>query len=183
MVNLWMFWRMVEMGRCMVVSGPNRLVQLGDLVWILRASIPFSSPPKNRSILHTHTHARARARSPPIYSRTAFGVTIAGEFSNGFNDCGLFIRGVGGSASSAANCTFWNDITQWDDNSKAGLMNFAMASMDALGDWFFWTWKVRFVFLFFLFIDFSFSFSLDFVRRLETPQQQGKSTPPCGPTN
>ena len=139
--------------------------------------------PKNHSILLSHTHARARASFLPIYSRTAFGVTIAGEFSNGFNDCGLFIRGVGGSASSAANCTFWNDITQWDDNSKAGLMNFAMASMDALGDWFFWTWKVRFVFLFFLFIDFSFSFSLHFVRRLETPQQQGKSTPPCGPTN
>jgi len=75
-------------------------------------------------------------------SRSQFGVTIAGEFSNGFCDCGLFVNGVPGGSGSAANCTFWSDASQWDDDSKNGLMNFAMASMDALGDWFFWTWKI-----------------------------------------
>lgn len=75
-------------------------------------------------------------------SRNTFGVTIAGEFSNGFNDCGLYIRGFGGQPSSAADCTFFSDASQWDDKTKNGLMNFALASMDALGDWFFWTWKI-----------------------------------------
>ncbi|OBZ65976.1 putative glucan 1,3-beta-glucosidase D [Grifola frondosa] len=30
-------------------------------------------------------------------SRNNFGVSIAGEFSNGYNDCGLFVEGVGGT--------------------------------------------------------------------------------------
>ena len=76
-------------------------------------------------------------------SRQAFGVTIAGEFSNAINNCGLFVNGVGGSGTAAANCTFFSDSSLWDDDTKAGLLNFAQASMDALGDWFFWTWKVR----------------------------------------
>ncbi|EEB99346.1 hypothetical protein MPER_00991, partial [Moniliophthora perniciosa FA553] len=29
-------------------------------------------------------------------SRTGFGVTIAGEFNNGYNDCGLFLKSVPG---------------------------------------------------------------------------------------
>jgi hypothetical protein len=29
-------------------------------------------------------------------SRSAFGVTVAGEFSNGYNDCGLYLTGVNG---------------------------------------------------------------------------------------
>ncbi|KAI0919437.1 hypothetical protein AcV7_006173 [Taiwanofungus camphoratus] len=76
-------------------------------------------------------------------SRNAFGVTIAGEFSNGWNDCGLWMRGVNISASYVGNCSVWEDYTQWDQATKDGIKEFALASMDALGDWFFWTWKVR----------------------------------------
>lgn len=75
-------------------------------------------------------------------SRSSFGVTYAGEFSNGFNDCGLFLNGVHGATSYGGDCGFWQDASGWNDSVKAGLKHFAMASMDALGDWFFWTWKI-----------------------------------------
>jgi aryl-phospho-beta-D-glucosidase BglC (GH1 family) len=76
-------------------------------------------------------------------SRSNFGVTIAGEFSNGFNDCGLFLKGVSGrSTTYGGNCDDWQDSSNWSAATKAGLQKFAEASMDALGDWFFWTWKV-----------------------------------------
>ena len=75
-------------------------------------------------------------------SRSAFGVTVAGEFSNGFNDCGLFVNGVANGPSSAADCDLFTDASKWDQATKDGVKNFALASMDALGDWFFWTWKV-----------------------------------------
>jgi len=77
-----------------------------------------------------------------VFSRSAFGVTVAGEWSNGFNDCGLFLNGVGGSYSYGGNCADWQDSSNWSAGTKAGLMAFSSASMDALRDWFFWTWKV-----------------------------------------
>jgi hypothetical protein len=74
-------------------------------------------------------------------NQQSFGVSIAGEFSNGFNDCGLFLLGVT-QPPQTADCAKWQDASTWDDATKAGVMNFAMASMDALQQWFFWTWKV-----------------------------------------
>lgn len=76
-------------------------------------------------------------------SQTAFGVTLAGEFSNGINDCGLFVNGVGGGHSYGGDCNFWMDSTQWNETIVDGLHEFMLASMDALQNWFFWTWKVR----------------------------------------
>ena len=75
-------------------------------------------------------------------SRSAFGITMAGEFSNAINDCGLYVDGVGGSARYGSDCGYWQDASGWSDATKEGLLNFALASMDALGDWFFWTWKI-----------------------------------------
>ncbi|KAH9856792.1 glycoside hydrolase [Lenzites betulinus] len=79
-------------------------------------------------------------------SRTAFGVTFAGEFSNAINDCGLYVNGVNDDSADVAaygpGCPYWEDASQWSDEQKQGLLNFALASMDALGDWFFWTWKI-----------------------------------------
>jgi len=77
-----------------------------------------------------------------FFSRAAFGVTVAGEWSNGFNDCGLFMTGVGGPHAYGGDCSDWQDSSDWTAGTKAGLMAFASATMDALGDWFFWTWKV-----------------------------------------
>ena len=81
--------------------------------------------------------------SPPA-SRSQFGITYAGEFSLGFNDCGLFLLGTTPvTPTYPGNCNQWEDSTNWSDATKAGLMQFALASMDASGEWFFWTWKVR----------------------------------------
>ena len=41
------------------------------------------------------------------------------------------------------NCTFWNAWESWDQGTKDGLLNYALASMDALANPFFWNWKVR----------------------------------------
>ncbi|GBE80896.1 Probable glucan 1,3-beta-glucosidase [Sparassis crispa] len=75
-------------------------------------------------------------------SQTAFGVTYSGEFSNGMNDCGLYVNGVGQGSSSAANCTLWSDAALWNETTREGVRTYALASMDALQDWFFWTWKI-----------------------------------------
>ncbi|KAF7798807.1 hypothetical protein EIP86_010032 [Pleurotus ostreatoroseus] len=80
-------------------------------------------------------------------SRENIGVTIAGEFSNGINDCGLYVvglnaQGVSTPPSTAADCDLYNNWDTWNATMKDGFMNLALATMDALGDWFFWTWKI-----------------------------------------
>ncbi|KAI8978178.1 glycoside hydrolase [Trametes punicea] len=79
-------------------------------------------------------------------SRQNFGVTFAGEFSNAINDCGLYVNGVNDDTAAdtayGPGCDYWENWAQWSDETKQGLLNFALASMDALGDWFFWTWKI-----------------------------------------
>ncbi|KAG7091511.1 hypothetical protein E1B28_010539 [Marasmius oreades] len=75
-------------------------------------------------------------------SRSGFGVTVAGEFSNGYNDCGLFLKGVPGGHTYGGDCGVFQDSSNWNDTLKAGIKAFAMASMDATQDWFFWTWKI-----------------------------------------
>ncbi|KAJ7061463.1 glycoside hydrolase family 5 protein [Mycena amicta] len=75
-------------------------------------------------------------------SRSEFGVTVAGEWSNGYNDCGLYLTGVNGSQHYGGDCALWEDASQWNATVKAGVQALAEASMDALGDWFFWTWRI-----------------------------------------
>ncbi|KAF5381908.1 hypothetical protein D9757_007571 [Collybiopsis confluens] len=75
-------------------------------------------------------------------SRSTFGVTVAGEFSAGYNDCGLFLKGVPGSSTYGGNCDLWQDASTWNATVKAGVKAFALASMDAMQNWFFWTWKI-----------------------------------------
>lgn len=69
-------------------------------------------------------------------------MTVAGESSNGYNDCGLYLNGVNGSTSYGGDCALWEDSSTWNTSTKAGVTQFALAQMDTLGDWFFWTWKV-----------------------------------------
>ncbi|KAL5483050.1 hypothetical protein ACEPAI_8279 [Sanghuangporus weigelae] len=75
-------------------------------------------------------------------SQSTFGVTVAGEFSNAINDCGLYLNGVTNSHSYGGDCSAWEDASRWDDATKEGLRTFALASFDALQNWFFWTWKI-----------------------------------------
>ena len=78
---------------------------------------------------------------PYTFSRSAFGTTFAGEFSNGINDCGLFLLGVN-TPPTSPDCAAWQDASQFTAGTIAGLLQFSMASMDSLRDYFFWTWKV-----------------------------------------
>ncbi|KAM6500636.1 exo-beta-1,3-glucanase [Amanita muscaria] len=81
----------------------------------------------------------------------AFGVTIAGEFSNAVNDCGLYLNGVNigtrfegtyGVKGPVGDCAPWMDWENWNADMKANIKHFAMASMDGLQNYFFWTWKI-----------------------------------------
>lgn len=88
-------------------------------------------------------HSIHRVTLSSLYhSQTAFGVTIAGEFSDGYNDCGLYLMGVGNTGSYGESCSLFLDSSQWNATMKAGFYEFTLASMDALQNWFFWTWKV-----------------------------------------
>ncbi|EIW85436.1 glycoside hydrolase family 5 protein [Coniophora puteana RWD-64-598 SS2] len=86
-------------------------------------------------------------------SNGAFGLTISGEFSNAVTDCGKWVNGVNqgsryegdyyqGSWPTIGSCDSWNDWQSWDNATKAGYKQFAMASMDAFQNFFFWTWKI-----------------------------------------
>jgi len=77
-----------------------------------------------------------------LASQTGFGVTIAGEFSNGYNDCGFYLNGVQNTHVFPGDCSFWEDSTQWNGTIVSGILNYALASMDALQNWYFWTWKI-----------------------------------------
>jgi aryl-phospho-beta-D-glucosidase BglC (GH1 family) len=86
-------------------------------------------------------------------SMSAFGMTTAGEWSNAVTDCGLWVNGVGlgtryegnytGDTSPAVgSCEPWTNWQAYDATTKKNIQIFAEASMDALQNWFFWTWKI-----------------------------------------
>ncbi|KIK63584.1 glycoside hydrolase family 5 protein [Collybiopsis luxurians FD-317 M1] len=87
-------------------------------------------------------------------SMSNFGLTQAGEFSNAVTDCGLWVNGVNQgvrylgtyvadpSFKSVGSCDIWTDWQAYDQPTKDAIKQFALASMDALQNWFFWTWKI-----------------------------------------
>lgn len=74
-------------------------------------------------------------------SRANVGVVIAGEFTATPNDCGFWLLGVGSNSDNPV-CPEFDAWESYNDTMKQGIQNFVSASMDAFGDWFFWTWKV-----------------------------------------
>jgi len=74
-------------------------------------------------------------------SQKAFGVTLGGEFSSAINDCGLWLSGIG-STPSSPNCGTWDDWSSYTPAMIASLKDVTLASMDALQNFFFWTWKI-----------------------------------------
>jgi glucan 1,3-beta-glucosidase len=74
-------------------------------------------------------------------SQKVFGVTLGGEFSSAINDCGLWLNGIG-STPSSPNCPTWDNWSSYTPATIASLKNVALASMDALQNFFFWTWKI-----------------------------------------
>ncbi|KAI0322258.1 glycoside hydrolase [Amylostereum chailletii] len=87
-------------------------------------------------------------------SMDAFGLTVAGEFSLAITDCGTYVNGVGQGSRydgtynldhpwpRVGDCSPWIKWQAWDDDFKQSMKTFALSSMDALQNWFFWTWKV-----------------------------------------
>ncbi|KAJ7168199.1 glycoside hydrolase family 5 protein, partial [Mycena crocata] len=86
-------------------------------------------------------------------SMSEFGFIVAGEFSNAVTDCGLYVNGVGqgiryegtfsGNWPNLGSCeNDWTNWEQWSADTKKGYKTFALASMDALQNFFFWTWKI-----------------------------------------
>ncbi|KAJ7872274.1 hypothetical protein B0H14DRAFT_3438948 [Mycena olivaceomarginata] len=59
----------------------------------------------------------------------------------GINNFGLYLTGVNGTQSYGGDCSLWLDPSTWNDATKAGVKQLALATMDTTQDWFFWTWK------------------------------------------
>ncbi|KAG7095572.1 hypothetical protein E1B28_006305 [Marasmius oreades] len=86
-------------------------------------------------------------------SMSDFGLSSAGEWSLGINDCGLWLNGIPEKtrydgtytpqpSDRVGDCSDWTEWQNWSDSRKAGAKKFALASMDGLQNYFFWTWKV-----------------------------------------
>ncbi|KAJ8092006.1 hypothetical protein PM082_024242 [Marasmius tenuissimus] len=86
-------------------------------------------------------------------SMEKFGLTNAGEFSWAINDCGLFLNGVDDGVrydgtyiyenrTRVGSCTQWTDWENYTEATKAELKKFVLGSLDALQNYFFWTWKI-----------------------------------------
>ncbi|KAI0831504.1 glycoside hydrolase [Trametes gibbosa] len=85
-------------------------------------------------------------------SMTDFGMTHVGEWSLAINDCGQWVNGVNlgarydgtfsGNPPFVGECGVYTDYTTYDDQWKADMKQFALQSMSALQNWFFWTWKI-----------------------------------------
>ncbi|KAG6919225.1 hypothetical protein DXG01_008020 [Tephrocybe rancida] len=73
-------------------------------------------------------------------SQKAFGVTLGGEFSTAINDCGLWLNGIGNS--QRPECQVWDDWSSYDATLIASFKQITLATMDALQNFFFWTWKI-----------------------------------------
>ncbi|KAL1666983.1 glycoside hydrolase family 5 protein, partial [Schizophyllum commune] len=74
-------------------------------------------------------------------SSKVFGITLGGEFSAAINDCGYWLSGIG-SVPGYPDCGPFDDWHNYNDTIKGVLNDMALASMDALQNWFFWTWKI-----------------------------------------
>ncbi|WWD17096.1 hypothetical protein CI109_101533 [Kwoniella shandongensis] len=82
-----------------------------------------------------------------------YGVNVAGEWSAAWNDCGQWVNNVGSGSrydgtyqgyagKRMGSCDMWNDYTTWNQTTIDSLHRFVAGSMDALQNYFFWTWKI-----------------------------------------
>ncbi|CAE6427831.1 unnamed protein product, partial [Rhizoctonia solani] len=77
----------------------------------------------------------------------------AGEFSLGFNDCAYFLNGASSgyrydgtlptyTGPRIGSCEPWLDSSEWTAEIKENLKELALSSMDAMQNYFFWTWRI-----------------------------------------
>jgi glucan 1,3-beta-glucosidase len=75
-------------------------------------------------------------------SQTNFGVTVSGEFSSSYTECGLFLSQTNDATTTQGACAEYIQWQNWNQTFKQGIRDFTEAEMDALQNWWFWTWKV-----------------------------------------
>ncbi|KAF8874014.1 glycoside hydrolase family 5 protein [Mucidula mucida] len=75
-------------------------------------------------------------------SSKAFGVTVGGEWSVAINNCGKWLNGIGAPSDPHYDCDMWDDWASYNATIITSLKSVALASMDALQNFFFWTWKI-----------------------------------------
>lgn len=73
-------------------------------------------------------------------SQTNFGITVGGEFSTAVNNCGLWLEGP--ESPTQARCAVWDNWAAWDQTWMEELRQITLATMDALQNYFYWTWKI-----------------------------------------
>lgn len=73
-------------------------------------------------------------------SQTNFGITVGGEWSTAVNNCGLWLEGP--TSRTQPRCAIWDDWAAWDQGWKEELRQVTLATMDALQNYFYWTWKI-----------------------------------------
>ncbi|KAG9030727.1 hypothetical protein FS837_003191 [Tulasnella sp. UAMH 9824] len=119
----------------------------------LESSMQFPPPPLEGTIgpLYSKMDIPCEFWGSALNSSwTNFGVSLASEFNLAINDCGLWVNGIGlgsfweldSSDGIKRDCTEWNDWASWDQQLKDGFKAFALKQFDALGHWFFHTWKI-----------------------------------------
>jgi hypothetical protein len=84
----------------------------------------------------------ARWGDMPNTTQQTFGIFTSGEFSAAINDCGLFVVGIPDTHTYPGDCSQWDNWQNWDQTIKDNMKEFILASMDALQNWFFWTWRI-----------------------------------------
>jgi hypothetical protein len=77
----------------------------------------------------------------------SYGVVIGGEWSNAVNNCGKWLNGVGSGNSydtlpGGRTCAYWENWQAWSPAQRAEIRSYNMAQMDALQNFFFWTWRI-----------------------------------------
>ncbi|AAW44208.2 hypothetical protein CNF01760 [Cryptococcus deneoformans JEC21] len=77
---------------------------------------------------------------------TGYGIVIGGEWSNAINDCGYWLDGVDSTpqfeVTGTGSCAALDEWFNYSDETKQGIMGYTLANMDALQNYFFWTWKI-----------------------------------------
>lgn len=62
------------------------------------------------------------------------------------NNCGKWLNGVDSipsyESTGQGNCTRFEEWFNWDQEMKDGLSSYCLSTMDALQNWFFWTWRI-----------------------------------------
>lgn len=114
--------------------------------------------PNNDSVAYDAAKPCAFWANQFYKSQQNFGFSYSGEWALDVNDCGVYLNNVGNGArhdgtyiapggtkplyNATGSCDSWNDWETWDDTLKQNYQQVAYGHMDALQNWFFWTWTI-----------------------------------------